>query len=89
MSQLGCYPRLNASMMGQFVQNTVSLVGKVGQDAGGVWQMTSGAGTVTLHTDQTQDMSPLVPDAIVEVIGQVIGPNEIVVRCMWSVERVS
>ena len=85
MSQVdGSYPRLNASLLqsGKFQDKIVSVVGKIQPGGGGMnsvqFQCADG-GIIQVDTEQFE-LPSLSPDAVVEIVGQAAGPNQIMVR---------
>ena len=81
----GYYPRLNAGMIssGQFQEMIVSVVGTVqpGGSATAVDFSTADGGAIQLDTSHVEGGLVLQdPNMVVEVIGQVSGPNQVTVR---------
>jgi hypothetical protein len=78
----GYYPRLNAQMVlsGNFNQMIVSLVGKVqGNQGTHVKFQCADGGLIRLSTEHG-DIPALSPDAVVEIVGQVMGQDDVAVR---------
>ena len=90
MSQpVGSYPRLNAAMLqsGKYEQMIVSLIGKIivnshNDDDGVVTSMKfqcADGGVIQLATEHAE-IPTLAGDAIVEIVGQAMSLNEVMVR---------
>ena len=86
----GSYPRLNAALLrsGKYSEMIVSLVGRVKGSNGTQVSFECADGEIVQVSTEHGEIPPGLPaDAVVEIVGQVLSPNDVAVSQMCAFRR--